>query len=213
MNDSSSPPHPTLTGPEPPGLRRWKEMLASGVEIPVAPSGERFVSFALDAQDHKAYQDFLLAPRAKRPITPISIMFVVSIALVLTTLIPTRSSGHTSLLSKLIAGAMPLLIFLLAIPLMTALQRRKLRKDAPDIFGPQTVSISPQYISTQTLLGDGRLKWRGIVAVDQTKNHIFLRVANGTAYIIPKWAFPHAIDAEAFYNEAKQFHDAAKGNV
>jgi hypothetical protein len=189
-------------------------MLAAGVEVPSAPRGERAVSFALSQIDIANANRYLLRGRPRLVIA--GSMLIIIVASYLTSDAMNHRSAQTHhatspLLSLFFALGLPLIIFVAFVFVFYVMMSRRKPKDDDIALGPRTISISPKGLYAHDRRGEVRLKWNTIHTIANDRNQIFFLVVQGTGgYAIPKWAFADANEADAFYNEAVKFQEAAK---
>ena len=108
-----------------------------------------------------------------------------------------------------IFGITPLLIIFLIIhrfllPIMVRRHAKKWFDKKHKDIGQHIFSIDENGVvdENKTKKSKNQYAWTDIIKIEQNKKSIFLFVAKGMAFIIPKTAFSSSEEARAFYEEA-----------
>jgi len=105
--------------------------------------------------------------------------------------------GSRGFVAGLVAG-----VVLMLVPLIR-LQRRLRPRPGGAVLCHYDVQLTPEGVHLQTQHWTADVPWHGIVAVEETAAHCFLRIDTCSAHTIPKRSFP---DGEAM----RQFIDFAR---
>lgn len=74
------------------------------------------------------------------------------------------------------------------------------------VLGTHRIEIDQQFLREITNVNDSRYSWKTVKAVEQTEQYIFVFVSFLCAYTIPKNFFATPLQAQEFYQLAKQYY-------
>ena len=106
-----------------------------------------------------------------------------------------------------------LLFFLIYLSLLRILARQLVRGQfSPEghFLAATQFTLSPVGFTTQTRYTQGKVDWRGVQRLDETKDFLLFDIDLMQAYIIPKRCFPSPEAAMAFYQQAQSYWQAAR---
>lgn len=72
------------------------------------------------------------------------------------------------------------------------------------------MEIGERGLSVSSELGESRLSWDAVEAVDETEAHIFIRLGSMAGHAVPKWAFESDGRAREFFEAAREFQRRAE---
>lgn len=150
------------------------------------------VRFVLELQDYKAMTVYICAPASKRSKT---LSRGVSFAgVVIATLVASR---YVESFTSFMLGMFFVSVLLFAVvKIATSGASKQLQPDTGGtILCEYNVALTAEGVSVHTAHWDTLTRWSGVLSIDQSPEHAFIRIDRIAAYTIPKRAFP---DEEAF---------------
>jgi len=78
------------------------------------------------------------------------------------------------------------------------------------LFGPCTVTISPEGISKKTEFSQSSFTWSSVERIDTTDDYALVYVNSLSALIVPRRAFGTPSEFAAFVSQAQQYIDTAR---
>jgi hypothetical protein len=87
-------------------------------------------------------------------------------------------------------------------------QTRKLYAEGKNLcsIGRRKMTLSPEYLTVQTDVGQGTTPWRGVEKILQTDDYIFIFLGAVNAHLVPRRCFPTVESFNAFFEAARSFH-------
>lgn len=168
-------------------------------------SSDRTVKFELTPEDYRALQVYLCAPRSPRARRKTYIV-VIGAAI---GLLASRVLGREGL--PFLVGAVFALVmnFVYMRRSQARVQARLFPKPNGYILCQHDISLDETGIVVVTPYWTGKTLWSGAFSVDQTGDHVFLRLDAPAAYAIPKAAFASQMAEEDFVSFANEQIKAA----
>jgi hypothetical protein len=164
------------------------------------------VTYTLELRDHRAMTAFVCAPasdqskRLRWLIVPAPFLLTVGVA-----------SQLVESVSSFVLGILALLFWLwVAIKFMRPRAQRMLEPTTGGtILCEYQLTLNADGVEIRTQHWDSLTRWSGVVSVDETPDHVFLRIDNVAAYTVPRRAFPDEDALRRFVSVARAHIAAA----
>jgi len=109
-----------------------------------------------------------------------------------------------SMVFYLVVGVVTL--FAAIVPLMN-LQLKRIYKSSRDLQGEIRLKFHPEYLETAGVFSEGKIDWRGLHKIVQTKADFYLFISNNQAIIIPRYKIESEV-AEALSDFVERLSEA-----
>lgn len=83
----------------------------------------------------------------------------------------------------------------------------------PGLICRHTFTIEPEWLSDKTEVNESKTRWDIIYQIDEDAQYVYVFPSKMNAHIIPKRAFRHPAEAQAFVDAAKDFWMSAKTGI
>jgi hypothetical protein len=164
--------------------------------------GPEGVTFDLELRDYRAMAAFVCAPARTHSkwvlwvIVPFLTFLTVGIALLFVQSVLSFVGGMLAVL----------FLFWIAIKVLVPRAQRRLEPSAHGtILCEYKVTLSDQGVDIRTPHWDTLTRWSGIVSVDETPEHVFLKIDAAAAYAVPVRAFADDDARRRFLSLAKAY--------
>ncbi|MDP9195337.1 MAG: YcxB family protein [Pseudomonadota bacterium] len=78
------------------------------------------------------------------------------------------------------------------------------------IFGPWTITISPEHVLVETPWIRTTVAWPAIEKVERVRDDIYIYITTASAWSVPRRAFDSEATFQAFYNECRKYVEAGE---
>jgi len=117
---------------------------------------------------------------------------------------PREESSFSRKILEVIIWILIVLVVFGAYLLISRIFRKITKNEYHPVVGKHTFELGVDTIIEENAIGITQAKYSSMKHVAQTKEHIFVMMTNGSAYIIPKRAFQNKVQEAEFITLLKQ---------